>query len=532
MSTEPTHAVEQHAAVAVELHRLAVHAVAERDFAELLRPPAIGDRRLAFGHRVRCGAVVERIERVVRVRGRRNERIVRQPDRRGPAECCIARGRVFTFTLRNLCFEFARARELIGALQPHERRLRVDVQRIALEPILVDAAEHRGKPIELALRDRVVLVVVAARAFEREPEERSAKRRNTVGDALLPELLRNRAAFLGHAMQPMERGCDAVVDRRVRQQVAGDDARDELVERHVRAQRTQQPVAPRPRAHLAVRLVAVGVGIAREVEPGRRHVLRCGIAVEQRCDATFVFLLRRVRGERIRILGRWRQTGDRERSAAQQLCGLGARRRREPARFEVLEHMRVERIDGPRRIADHWRELLLRRDEGPMRRVFATARNPRAQRRLLGLGQRPLVLGRRHHLVVIVREDATHQFARIDIERHDRARPGLHLRHSAFREIEPQPRLARALIRPVARKATVREDRPHIAREVDALRITRWLAPRTARARDSDGDGREQRDGELHGQRRIARRRRPDVRTALTPLRAGRRPRTSATTAR
>ena len=302
----------------------------------------------------------------------------------------------------------------------------------------------------------------------------------------------------------MERGCDAVVDRRVRQQVAGDDARDELVERHVRAQRTQQPVAPRPRAHLAVRLVAVGVGIAREVEPGRRHVLRCGIAVEQSCDATFVFLLRRVRSERIRILGRRRQPGDRERSAAQQLCGLCARRRREPARFEVLEHVRVERIDGPRRIADHWRELLLRRDEGPMRRVFATARHPRAQRRLLGLGQRPLVLGRRHHLVVIVREDATHQFACIDIERHDRARPGLHLRHSTFCEIEPQARLARALVRPVARKAAIREDRPHIAREVDALRNCRLpvFVARSRRTRDGDRNREQQCSRGLHASTR------------------------------
>jgi hypothetical protein len=94
----------------------------------------------------------------------------------------------------------------------------------------------------------------------------------------------------------------------------------------------------------------------------------------------------------------------------------------------------------------------------------------------------------------------------------------------ALFDIEPQSSLARSFVRPVARKAAIRQDRPHIATEVDALRIARSIAAIPTRACDCDGDGSEQRDGVLHGQRTIARGRRADAAPLLTRAHAGRRP--------
>ena len=426
--------------------------------------------------------------------------------------------------IRHALLQFARHSRLRFVLQPHEWRRRVDVQRVGLQPVLVDAAEHRGKRIEVARRDRVVLVVVAARAFEREPQERGPQGRHTICDPLLPKLLGNRAALFGHAMQSPKRSRDAIVDRRVFAKVACCDAFDELVVRHVAAQRAQQPIAPRPRAHLAVGLVAVGVRVARKVKPRRRHVLRRGVAVEHRSHETFVLRARRIGRERIGVFRLRRQSRQRERRTAQQRSRLGARRRTRAARFELREHERIEWIDWPLRVVDVGHFGGNRRHKRPMRRIAAALLDPTLQRSLLVLRQRPLELGRRHHVVFVVREDALHEFTRVHVAGRDRNGAGLQRRARALFDIEPQSSLARSFVRPVARKAAIRKDRPHIATEVDALRIARSIAAIPTRACDCDGDGSEQRDGGLHRRRTIARGRRADAAPRLTRARAGRRP--------
>ena len=86
--------------------------------------------------------------------------------------------------------------------------------------------------------------------------------------------------------------------------------------------------------------------------------------------------------------------------------------------------------------------------------------------RLLGGEPAELRLRRRHHLVLVRAHDPLQQLALRDFARHDR-RDTLADSQRAFAGVEPELRLAGALVGSVAVEAFVREDRPHLAVEID-----------------------------------------------------------------
>src|SRR5262245_13785789 len=85
---------------------------------------------------------------------------------------------------------------------------------------------------------------------------------------------------------------DALIERRVRQQIARQLFDYELIERLVPVERIDHPVAPGPGAAVAVYLIAVRVGVTRGVQPSRRHTLAVTRACEQAVDDLFVSLRR------------------------------------------------------------------------------------------------------------------------------------------------------------------------------------------------------------------------------------------------
>src|SRR5215468_6597363 len=85
---------------------------------------------------------------------------------------------------------------------------------------------------------------------------------------------------------------DALIERRVRQQIARQLCDDELIERLVLVERIDYPVAPGPGAAVAIDLIAVRVGVTRGVQPSRRHTLAVTRACEQAIDDFFVSLRR------------------------------------------------------------------------------------------------------------------------------------------------------------------------------------------------------------------------------------------------
>ena len=64
--------------------------------------------------------------------------------------------------------------------------------------------KNADERIVVAHRDRIVLVIVAAGAFEREAQHGRAERVDAVGGVLDQPLLGDRAAFVRQAMQPIE----------------------------------------------------------------------------------------------------------------------------------------------------------------------------------------------------------------------------------------------------------------------------------------------------------------------------------------
>ena len=116
-------------------------------------------------------------------------------------------------------------------------------------------------------------MIVATGALERQPEHRSAERVHAVEDVLGAKLLLDAAAFVRLSVQAIESGRDALLPRRIGQEIAGELPEEKLVVRQVLVERPDDPVAVRRHVAIDVGLIAVRVGVAREVEPVHRHAL-------------------------------------------------------------------------------------------------------------------------------------------------------------------------------------------------------------------------------------------------------------------
>ena len=79
----------------------------------------------------------------------------------------------------------------------------------------------------------------------------------------------------------MEAGGNQLVHRRVRQQVTRDLLERELVEGQVAVERVDHPVAVGPHLAVVVDVDAMGVGIARGVQPVASAVLAVALGGEQ-----------------------------------------------------------------------------------------------------------------------------------------------------------------------------------------------------------------------------------------------------------
>src|SRR3569832_368831 len=99
---------------------------------------------------------------------------------------------------------------------------------------------------------------------------------------------------------------------------------------------------------------------------------------------------------------------------------------------------------------------------------LCTLLDPAAQRFFLSRRERLLRTRRRHHEVFVTRLDACDQFAGLRLFRDDGdlARFGLHDR--GFALIQSQLRLPSRLVLTMTTPTVVRQNRPHVASEVDA----------------------------------------------------------------
>ena len=214
--------------------------------------------------------------------------------------------------------------------------------------------EERAEAEVIRLRERVVFVIVAIAAGEREAEERAAGRVHEVGHEIVPLLailLKNTRRAVVGAESQKARGDERVglgggLRRGAHQLVARKLLADETVVRHVSVERAHHvvAVAPHLRAEL-VALVAVRVRVAHHVQPQPRRALAVARRPEQLVHQPLVGVGRFVGDERAHFLWRRRQAEQIEVKPANQRAAVGLGREGE---FFLGEFREQESVDGIR----------------------------------------------------------------------------------------------------------------------------------------------------------------------------------------
>ena len=263
-------------------------------------------------------------------------------------------------------------------------------------------------------------MVVAARTLHRQAHEAVASGHHTVVDAVLPELLRDRATLEGHAMDPVESRRHALVLGRVREQVPGELLGQELVVRLILVESLQHPIAPRPGEHRLVARVAPGVGIAGKVEPADRQMFAVTGRSQHRVDALLIGVGRLIGQEGRHFIVGGRQARQGERRPTEQGGPIGGGGRLETGFGRLGGDECIERISHPPGSDDRRRRLGLRAHESPVGVILGALFHPADQDVFLRLGERAMQLGRRHHVFLIFAQDALHQRAVLEISWCDR----------------------------------------------------------------------------------------------------------------
>ena len=135
----------------------------------------------------------------------------------------------------------------------------------------VDVGEERSEGKEVALGERVELVVMALGAASGLSEPSGADRTDTVVQHALLVVLGLSTAFFGGQEQAIEAGANLGLLIGVRQQVAGDLLEGEAVEGLVLVEAADDVVAVGPDIARGVAVVADRVGEADDIEPAGGH---------------------------------------------------------------------------------------------------------------------------------------------------------------------------------------------------------------------------------------------------------------------
>ena len=252
---------------------------------------------------------------------------------------------------------------LVSRRRVHDRR---GVAVLVVAPAVGHVVEVGVELVELPLRDRVVLVVVAACTADRQPQPDRGGGLEPVHGVFDLILIRVGAVLGVASMVAVEARRDALGQGRVGKQVSRELLDRELVEGHVVVEGVDHPIAPAPHIARAVVLVAVGVCVAGCFQPAERHPLAKPGRGQQALHRCFVGLRRVVRQELPHFLGGWRQAGQIERHPPQQLGSVRLRRWLQARFLQPGQHEAVDRVSAPlalSRCAGSWLDQGF---EGPM----------------------------------------------------------------------------------------------------------------------------------------------------------------------
>ena len=131
-------------------------------------------------------------------------------------------------------------------------------------------------------------MVVALRAAKGAAEPRGRDAAHPLG-AVFREILGGLGAALArHHVEPVVAGRDALLDRRIGQEVAGELLGCELIEALVGVEGVDHVIAIREDALVLIAVKTDRVAEARDIEPPHRHALAVMRRGEQALDLFFV----------------------------------------------------------------------------------------------------------------------------------------------------------------------------------------------------------------------------------------------------
>ena len=325
---------------------------------------------------------------------------------------------------------------------------------------LVGVVEEGEQAEILLVRERIELVGVALGTLGGDPQHCLAEAVDPIKHLDHPELLRNDRPFLVEHAVAKESGGHDLILRGIREQVAGHLLDHEAVVRKIAIDRPDHPVAPGPLLPRRILLVAVGVGIARQIEPVTGPLLAVAVAGEEFFHRGVV-AVPEISGH---VVGRGRQPHEVEpQPPAEERC-IGLGRRLEADRRELGADEGIDRVGGRRR---HLRDgRLLRAHKRPVGGVRGAGIDPPLQQRLVGIGEWLLGLRRRHDAGGIGRADPVDDEALGPFSGQNRSRPGIAPGEGPIAGVEAETGLPRRAVSAVAGRTMLGEDRLDLPLEV------------------------------------------------------------------
>ena len=160
-------------------------------------------------------------------------------------------------------------------------------------------------------------------------------------------LLLDRSALAVEQVATVESSGDALIERVVGQQVAGELLDREPVERQVGVQGPNHPIPPNVLVIIAILLEAVAVGVAGGVEPGQRHALAVVGAGEEAGDDLVIGVRGVVREEVLHVARAGGQAGQVQEEPAEERGPLGLRRGIDAVAFQPGQHKAIDRVADP-----------------------------------------------------------------------------------------------------------------------------------------------------------------------------------------
>ena len=169
--------------------------------------------------------------------------------------------------------------------------------------------EERSELIKLALTQRVELVVMTDGTAGGHTEKHGGRCLDPVHHVANFEFGRNRPSLRCGDVAAVEPGGDLLIERRVGEHVPRNLLDNELVERHVRVERVDHPIAVRPHLAVIVNMHPVSVSVPGRVEPESRSMFSCMFRIQQCVDVTLESRWLRIPDKRVEHLRRRREAG-------------------------------------------------------------------------------------------------------------------------------------------------------------------------------------------------------------------------------